>query len=327
MALRIIRKSSSQSHVEVIRGTHPERKPLLTLLCPTQDLTSVKALAQLCSENSWIQENAELIMLKSPALTEPLREHLDPLQHHLKLMSSTEKNSLSRNIRSMIQEASADYCLYLPCKPDAALDWLPQALAFLRENPNHAAAAPVLTQGENVLSAGQSLALDIPAHALRIGTTDIPMPAMRHRVWNIGKSIPVALWPQAPSPRPVPALPLAFMLFSRSAWLGLAWEDSAWDEDWIAQDVCLGLRQQQYWLHLLPYQVRIPETTAPEILSPGSVMPDLFMQRWRPIFRETLWTAYTETGFKDNDENLWAYHSEIQSADPVSAYFSSLKVS
>lgn len=70
MALRIIRKSSSQSQVEVIRGTAAEAQPALTLLCQIQNAPELAAFKALIAESEWLRDHAEWVIMKGPELEE-----------------------------------------------------------------------------------------------------------------------------------------------------------------------------------------------------------------------------------------------------------------
>lgn len=331
MALRIIRKSSSQSHVELIRGTATESKPQLSLLCHVQTLEELEAFKALIQADSWIREQAELIVMKGAKLQEALRPHFQPQNHSIKLMNTPEKSSLSRSLRTLVQEASADYCWFLPWAPDASqCSWLAEALDFLLNNPNHAAAGPVLIRKQQVLIAGQCLALNLPAHRLTWGGISYEMPAAKRSSCCLGHAVGVEHWRQLEAGyQHVPALPLSLLLFSRSAYLGLSWEDTAWDQDWLAQDICIGLHQQQYWVHLLPFEVEVPERIPDAALFTQSAMPELFEQRWRPVFREMLAEVYAQLGFTEQSGGKeYIFMAETKDRrDPVAAYLAELKVS
>jgi hypothetical protein len=328
MALRIIRKSSSQSHVEVIRGTASGSQPELTVLCHIQSLTELEAFKVMISESEWLQENAEWVVMKGPDLQEQLRPYFQPLNHSIKLMNTPDKASLNRCFRTLIQEATSEYCCYLPWAPAAdQLLWLTDAVAFLKSNPNHAAVSPVFCVGEKILAAGTCLVLEEPKHTLILAEHENEIAAIKQRVLGLGQGVAQTDWlTLLNGPVSLPSLPLPLLLLRRNAYLGLSWEDSHWDADWLAQDICIGLRQQQYWLHLLPSVVVLPERLSPESVLSGSLMPETFSQRWRPVFREALFGIYGQLGFEEKPDRVFL-HVALDSADPVAAYFAELKVS
>lgn len=331
MALRIIRKSASQSYVEVIRGTALDRQAQLSILCYIQTLEELEALKNLIQTDTWIHDNAEFIVMKGSELQEALRPHFQPQAHSIKLVNAPEKISLSRSLRTLVQEATTHYCWFLPWVPDTTqIHWLPEALTFLQSNPNHAAIGPLLSQNEQILAAGQCLALNIPAHRLSWQDKYYDMPAAKCISWCLGRTVDTMHWRQlATAYEPVPALPLSLLLFSRSAYLSLSWEDTPWDQDWLAQDMCIGFHQQQYWVHLVPFEVQVPARIPDSALFTGSPMPELFEQRWRPVFREMLPEVYAQLGFveqKNGQEYVFLANTR-SSQDPVAAYFAELKVS
>ncbi len=328
MALRIIRKSSSQSQVEVIRGTAAEAQPALTLLCQIQNAPELAAFKALIAESEWLRAHAEWVIMKGPELEEQLRPHFQALNHTIKLMNTPEKASLNRSFRTLIQEASSEFCLYLNWAPSAEdLAFLPDALAFLKSNPNHAALSPLLCKEEKMLTAGTCLILDQPKHSLAMADQEYSIPARRQRVLGLGQGVPATLWQNLiQAPLALPSLPLSLLLLRRNAYLGLSWEDSHWDADWLAQDISIGLRQQQYWLHLYPATVTLPERISSDAILLQSSMPDTFSQRWRPVFREALPGLYLQMGFEQKQPQLFQWKGHAQQ-DPVAAYFAELKVS
>lgn len=328
MALRIIRKSSSQSQVEVIRGTSAEASPALTLLCQIQSSPELEAFKALIAESEWLKTHAEWVIMKGPELETPLRPHFQALNHTTKLMNAPEKASLNRCLRTLIQEASSEFCLYLNWAPTAEdLAFLPEALAFLKSNPNHAALSPLLCKQEKVLTAGTCLILDQPKHSLAFAEQEYSIPARRQRVLGLGQGVPAAVWQDlVQTPVALPSLPLSVLLLRRNAYLGLSWEDSHWDLDWLAQDISIGLRQQQYWLHLYPATVTLPERVSSDAVLLQSSMPETFSQRWRPVFREALPGLYQQLGFEQKQPEVFQ-RGEQTPQDPVAAYFAALKVS
>ncbi|PIQ24343.1 hypothetical protein COW36_24130 [bacterium (Candidatus Blackallbacteria) CG17_big_fil_post_rev_8_21_14_2_50_48_46] len=328
MALRIIRKSTSQSHVEIIRGTATDSKASFSVLCYLQKQEQLEAFKRLIYESKEISEHAEIIFMKSTEVQEALRPHFEALPHNIKLMSAPEKASLSRCLRTLVQEAGTDICWYLPWAPaPEELNWLPEALSFLKSNPNHAAAGPILYHQEKLISAGQSMVLDMPTHQLNLNQNSYTVNAGKEKIWNIGKDIARTDWQSLKHGyAPVPALPLELLLFSRSTYLGLSWEDSNWAAEWVSQDICIGLHQQQYWVHLLPFYVQAPEPVLQDLLTNSVSMPDTFAQRWRPVFRETLFDTYPVLGLKETSEKSFQAQPP-QETDPVASYFAALKVS
>lgn len=328
MALRIIRKSSSQSQVEVIRGTASDVQPALTVLCHIQSAVELDAFKSMIGASEWLQTQAEWVIMKGPELSEQLRPHFQPLHHTIKLMNTPEKASLNRCLRTLIQEASSEFCLYLNWAPSAEdLQFLPEALGFLQSNPNHAALSPLLSKADKILAAGTCLVLDQPKHSLELAGESYSIPARRQRILGVAQGVPVAFGQSVlQSPVALPSLPLSLLLFRRSAYLGLSWEDSHWDIDWLAQDLSIGLRQQQYWLHLYPAVVHVPERVSSDLILLQSSMPETFSQRWRPVFREALLGVYLQLGFEQTLPQVFE-HKGHASHDPVAAYFSELKVS
>lgn len=328
MALRIIRKSSSQSQVEVIRGTSAEAQPALTLLCQIQNSAELEAFKAMIAESEWLKTQAEWVIMKGPELEEQLRPHFQALTHTIKLMNTPEKASLNRCLRTLIQEASSEFCLYLNWAPAAdQLAFLPDALAFLKSNPNHAALSPLLCKSEKVIAAGTCLILDQPKHSLVLGDQEYAVPARRQRVLGLGHGVAGEAWQALIEvPLALPSLPLSLLLLRRSAYLGLSWEDSHWDADWLAQDISIGLRQQQYWLHLFPALVTLPDRVSNDAVLLQSSMPETFGQRWRPVFREALPGLYLQLGFEQKQPERFERIGQLPE-DPVAAYFAELKVS
>lgn len=297
MALRIIRKSSSQSQVELVKGS-AAGKPLFSLLAIIDSPLSFEALKNLLAHEA-LQE-AEVLIYKTHDYADQIRSQLPSLAHTAKLINESKPGSASLQLRTLIQESTTDYGLFVPFVPAAdPMPALLAALEALRQDPSLGLAAPAFVDSDGVklLAAGQDVAASLGEHQLVFNGKDQTYTPEDRALFYLYQDLPAALWQQlATSPLQVSGAPLPLAAIRREAYLALTWADQDWNWAWLAQDLALGLRQKQYRLALVPaLQALGSEENA--VLDAGD-MPASFQEKWQSQLRQIVFTLYRHHGWK-----------------------------
>lgn len=301
MALRIIRKSSSQSQVELIKGS-ADSKPAYSLLACVASSEELEALKQLLSE-AQIQAEAEVLIYRAHGFETQLRGELPPLQHTAKLINESKPSSWSLRLRTLIQESGSEIGVFLPFVPAGAAALLPQLVTALRADASLGLAAPALAANGALLAAGQETALGLPAHSLNQGETHQAYAPEQDGLFYLYRGLPLALWQQlASAPLQVSGAPLPLAAIRREAYLALAWADQDWNPAWLAQDLALGLRQKQYRLTLLPACLSLNEAEAAWL--EAGAMPEGFKEKWQALLRQVVYTLYRHHGWRQRGDSF-----------------------
>lgn len=296
MALRIIRKSSSQSQVELIKGSG-EGKPaysLLIWLSSAEDLAGLTALLG----NERIAAEAEVLIYKSQAYSESIQSHLPTLQHTAKLINESKESSWSLRLRSLLQESSSEIGVFLPFLPTSDPEGVIQAAAAaLQRDPSLGLAAPTLAIGDRLLAAGQTVDTTLPPHQLAWGDQEQAYEPVESELFYLYHNLPLTCWQAiARAPLQTVAAPLPLAAIRREAYLSLAWADQDWNLPWLAQELAQGLRQKQYRLALLPEAFGLSSDEA-KILDAGP-MPDSFREKWQTQLRQLVFSLYRHHGWQ-----------------------------
>jgi len=314
MALRIIRKSSSQSQVELIRGKS-EAKPLCSLLCFLDNAEQVAAAKQLVDQSEWIQNHVQCLFMKSQALSEPLRPHFAPMEQTTKLLSEPKDASWSLRLRTLMQEASSEHCLFLAVLPESdVLPVLRRLEQALREDPSLGLVAPALGTETEVLAAGQDLPHDVAQHSLRWADGSQTLDLKNDQLAYLYQGLSLKQWQTlASGPLQVAGAPLLVAGLRREAYFSLNWSDQPYTLPWLAQDLAFGLRQQQYRLAVVP---EIQPLTASEqvLLEPGEASAAL-LETWLPVRKNTFFPLYLKHGWlAQGSVFLWAEQPQLSLA-------------
>lgn len=298
MALRIIRKSSSQSQVELIKGS-TEAKPLFSLalfFSTPAELEAVKALT-----SHPILASAELLLYRTQAYEEAapgqaVRSQLPAMTQTAKLINESKTASWSLRFRTIVQEASSPYCLFAPFVPETSqLEKIPGLIQVLQQDPAVGLAGPALATETVLLAAGQEVAHRLPPHTIAYDSFE--QNYSPEQIFYLYRALPLSLWKQlAPETVQVPGVPLALAAIRREAYLSLAWTDQDWSLPWLAADLALGLRQKQYRL-ALGAQVLTLDGGQQEWLEAGP-MPASFQEKWQQSLRPVLYEIYRQHGWK-----------------------------
>lgn len=318
MALRIIRKSSSQSQVELIRGSSDE-KPEISLLCFFDTEAQLKAVQQLIQNSEWIQQKVQCVLMKGQALESQVRTYFSPLQHTIKLLNEPKDASWSLRLRTLIQEASSEICLFLPFVPEADPLACLQAMAdAMAADPNLAMVAPALSDGDKILAAGQDFPAALPAHRLDFGGQTKDYEFKAKQIFYLYQDLPLSLWTElAKVPLQVSGLPLVVSALRREAYLSLAWTDQDWNLPWLAQGLSLALRQQQYLLQVLPQTLPL---NAKEALHLESLEPPAaFKEIWSARLRNLVFNLYRSHGLQQ--EGLVFSQSKVAPRSRIESYY------
>lgn len=298
MALRIIRKSASQTQVELVRGSVPaDQIPPMSLLLYIDSPASLQHWVTLLAQTEgWLYQSCEIVMMKAFHFNENLRPHLGARYWNCKLLQEPENTSPSKRMRMLIQEAQGEICLYAEDPLHDLNPWAEASYQHLVTQTNCAAVGPVLidTAGQ-VLMAGLSLARQDSQHTLSTTNHQKTYSLSQNHLLALGEGWPgEALLSWITDPVPVTALPLSGLALRRSAYLELAWEDQAWLQ--LAQAVELGLQfhRAQYWVELFPLAVTLPESSH---LDTRVDLPAPALEKWLPLCAEDWSTVYGHWGF------------------------------
>ncbi|HEY9841224.1 MAG: hypothetical protein ACAI44_25410 [Candidatus Sericytochromatia bacterium] len=294
MALRIIRKSSSQSQVELIKGSG-EGKPAFSLIVFIDSAASFEAFKVLLADPALQQ--AEVLVYKCHSYSEQIRSQLPALQQTTKLINESKPASWSLRLRTGIQEASSDICLCLPFLPEASiLPLLSELVGALQQDPSLGMAGPALVdQAGAVIAAGQDVAASLPAHVLAFDGQQQEYPPAPLLYLYAG--LPLGLWQKlATAPLQMPGVPLPLAAIRREAYLSLSWADQEWSMPWLAQDLALGLRQKQYRLAVVPGSLSLSPAEAAWLET--EAMPEGFAEKWQPVLRQVVFELYRNHGWQ-----------------------------
>ncbi|MGV3526582.1 MAG: hypothetical protein ACO1RX_20360 [Candidatus Sericytochromatia bacterium] len=299
MALRIIRKSASQSQVELIKG-QSEGRPALSLLCcfdSPESLAAVQALVQ----QPWIQEHAECVLLKAHGYSENVRSQFSAQAHAIKLLTEPAEASWSLRLRNLVQEASSEIVVFVPQTLTGDVVPLIQKLvSHLHNDPIAGMAAPALAHNEHLLAAGHDTGHGLPAHTLAIGEQSWEYAPAAKALFYLYRDLPLNHWQQlAPVPLQVPALPLQLVALRREAYLSLAWANQDFDLPWLGQDLAQGLRQKQYRLLVIPETLALTEAEAQGLQATD--MPEAFREKWGSVLRDVSLGLYRHHGWQQHD--------------------------
>lgn len=299
MALRIIRKSSSQSQVELIKGAS-DLKPSVSLMLWVDSAESLAASLDMI-QDQWIQENAEVLIYKSEGFSEQIRSQLPAFNLTAKLINESKASTWSSRLRTLIQESSTDYCLFVPfVTPDLALT-LQAMYQALKQDASLAMVAPALLsqQTQVLIAAGQDTSFGLKPHQLNINDQSYSFEPAASSLFYLYQGLKLNDWRQlCPQKVQVTAVPLAVSAMRREAYLSVNWADHDWSPAWLAQDLALSLRQKQYRLAVLPHTLSLNSSQL-AWLEVGEV-PSKFIEKWQPLLRPVIFELYRQHGWKQS---------------------------
>ncbi len=303
MALRIIRKSSSQSQVELIKGTS-DQKPNLSLMLWVDSAESLAASLDLIKDE-WLQENAEILIYKSESFVEQIRGQLPQFKLTAKLINESKASTWSSRLRTLIQESSTDYCLFVPFNTPHLVQTLQALFQALKQDSSLALVAPALCseQTQALFSAGQDFSQGLTPHHLNIQEQSYSFEPLANSLFYLYQGLALTDWQQiAKKPLQVTALPLVVSGVRREAYLSVNWSDQDWSPSWLAQDLALGLRQKQYRLAVLPQTLTLTNTQL-AWLEVGEA-PTGFIEKWQPLLRQVIFELYRQHGWKQSADTF-----------------------
>lgn len=301
MALRIIRKSASQSQVEVIRGTG-DQKPELSILCFFDSAEQIQACKDLLKSSDWLRQTAELILMKSTQLSEPLRKAFEAQEHTIKLVNEPKEASWSLRLRTLIQEASTDICVFLPHIPAQLNAETIQALhTHLEQQPLTGLVAPSLASGEQIWAAGQDFFNVAQTHHLSAADWQREYETQAGELLYFYRDLPLSLWSHQ-SPLQSAAVPLLCCGIRRSAYLSLNWKDSDYALPWLAQELAYLMRREQYQLDVLSTALVLEEQELSLLEAP---LPADFVDKWSANVRNLLPQLYDAHGWTAQGSQSW----------------------
>lgn len=260
MALRIIRKSASQNQVELIKGTGDE-SPLISLLFFIEKTDDLKTLNTFLEDNAWIQNKAQCLIMKSHKIEGSIRSFFKPLFHTIKLLNEPKAPTWSLRLRTFMQEALADTCVFLPnLEVDIDLTALCEHyLSHMDSNKNIALLSPGFMNDDSttLLAMGQAMTSETPEYQLTIGDQTLSPQAKAglHYLYQglyVNEYKALKLMHVAP----VEAAPLPLCALRRQAYLSLPWKNQEWDLPWLAQEIAQGLQSLQYRMAIAPMLVK-----------------------------------------------------------------------
>jgi hypothetical protein len=263
MALRIIRKSASQNQVELIKGTGDET-PQISLLFFIEKADDLKRLNTFLEDNAWIQNKAQCLIMKSHAIEGSIRSFFTPLYHTIKLLNEPKSPTWSLRLRTFMQEAQADTCVFLPTlETDIDLSALCEHyLHHMHENPNTALLSPgvVDEDGTTLFAMGQAITPELPEYTLQIGAqTLVPdaNPGLHYLYQGLTVNAYKAL--KLNHVFAVEAAPLPLCGLNRKAYLSLPWKNQEWDLPWLAQEMAQIYQSLQYRMGVAPILIKSSE--------------------------------------------------------------------
>lgn len=271
MALRIIRKSASQSHVEIIKGSATQA-PRLTLTAYVSTLSEAEHILNWrASAPNWLRSECEWILMRGPQLKDVPRPSLQPNEQSVKILSAGENNTPAKQLQIMLKEASSPFSLVMVHQPPALGTWLDNTLKHLETQPDCGAAGPVLMGSAGISAAGWTpLGDGTPAHEVIWEQNTYPTQA--EPGWHpLLQGLPVSVFQQLAPFRSVPALSEGCIL-RNAAVLGLP--ESCWDnlpDTALVRALCLDLRKAQYWVHVVATLLEAPAHASPTTLPPLSL--------------------------------------------------------
>lgn len=264
MALRIIRKSASQNQVELIKGTGDEA-PQISLLFFIEKTDDLKSLSTFFEDNAWIQNKAQCLIMKSHAIEGSIRSFFTPLNHTIKLLNEPKSPTWSLRLRTFMQEAQADVCVFLPTlETDVDLSALCEHyLHHMRMNKSLALLSPTLVDeaGAAIFAMGQAIVPEVPEYALKIGAQTLEPSTesgLQYLYQGLALNEHKAL--KLIHPFSVEAAPLPLCALRREAYLSLPWKNQEWDLPWLAQEIAQGFQAAQYRMGVAPVLVKGSQT-------------------------------------------------------------------
>lgn len=297
MALRIIRKSSAQSQVELIRGNSDE-KAEASLLFFLETEEQVKLAQDMIQKSEWIQTYVQCLFMKGEKLNLQLRTSFSSMGQTIKLLNEPKEASWSLRLRTLIQEADCDICVFLPFVPQADLsEMLSRLVSYMSDDPTLGMLAPSLSNGEQILAAGQACPAEMPLHHLELANESFEYSFEAASLFYLYHNMPLTAWLQfAHEPLQVSGLPLLMSALRKEAYLSLPWADKPWNLPWLAEEVSLALKQQQYRLQVLPQSIALNRSEA--FWLDGGSMPETFKDKWGKEFDSHVFKLYHHHGWQ-----------------------------
>lgn len=260
MALRIIRKSASQNQMELIKGTGDE-SPQISLLFFIEKADDLKPLNTFFEDNAWIQNKAQCLIMKSHAIEGSIRSFFTPLNHTIKLLNEPKSPTWSLRLRSFMQEAQADVCVFLPTlETDVDLSALCEHyLHQMDRHKNVALLSPgfIAKDGKTVFAMGQAMSAEVPEYVLKIGNQTLT-PEAKAGLHYLYQGLTVNAYKALKLTHvfPVESAPLPLCALRRQAYLSLTWKNQEWDLPWLAQEIAQGFQGLQYRMGVAPTLVK-----------------------------------------------------------------------
>lgn len=267
MALRIIRKSASQSHVEIIKGSATQA-PRLSLTAYLSTLSEAESMLKWrTSAPEWLRTECEWILMRGPELKEVPRPQLQPGEQSLKILSAGESKTPAKQLQTLIKEASSPFSLVMVQQPPPVGTWLENTLKHLESHPDCGAAGPVLMAGQGISAAGWTPLDEAAQHTLIWDQQAYP--AQVQAGWHpLLQGLPFSVFKHLAPFRPVPALSEGCILRNAAV---LALEESCWEQlpdTALVRALCLELRKAQYWVHVVATLLEAPAHSGPTSLPP-----------------------------------------------------------
>lgn len=304
MALRIIRKSASQSQVELIKGIG-EGAPKYSLLCYLSTPSDLEQLKQLLQDDS-IQQEAEYLIMKSPDLEIDLRTSISAGKYTIKLVSDPKDALWTLRLRSLIQEAQTDICLFLPLITDAKAlaKTISAQVQVMQAQPQLGMIGVTFSQATQIWAAGQDFSHDPIKHQLIIDQTRHEFCPPDQAIFYLYRGLHLSDLPD--QIRQVSGVPLPFSAIRRSAYQSLVWDKADWNLSWLAQDLAFGLRQKQYQLAIVPTSLNV-DTRLQNLLEQESA-PESFLEKWKTNFRFPIFALYQQHGWQEIAPHQFSPH-------------------
>jgi len=203
-------------------------------------------------------------------------------------------------LRTLMQEAECDICLFMPFVPQADLsEILPLMVSSMSSDPTLGMLAPCLRDETHILAAGQDCPSALQSHRLEQSGEAYDYEFSAESLFYLYQKMSLTAWQEfASRPLQVNGLPLLISALRKEAYLSLPWVDQPWSLAWLAEDISLALKQQQYRLQVLPQPVRLNRAEA--FWLDGGKIPEGFKEKWTGEFKSQIFKLYHHHGWQQS---------------------------
>ena len=301
MALRIIRKSASQSQVELVKGSgegNGDNSPLFSLMFFAKDEDHLQRIAAFIENNVLIQNKAQCIIMKASEIRGNVRGYFSPVFHTIKILNAPEDSAWSVRLHTLLKEAECDTCIFLPSLPDEAdlLGLIEAQQKMMQNDPTLGILGSALCYKNKIVTLGQTWNKNMPEHTLHFGKNThnlAPEQGLVYMYEHMNTDVCKKL--ESAKILLAEAVALPFSAIRRSAYLNLSFEKDDWSLPWLAQDLGFAFQKQQYRVGVLPFAVVLDSNMAHPLQR--SAPPEAFVKKHPQGGANYLSRLYKNHGF------------------------------